>query len=387
MMNKERLFKVIIKLSINDFLKIHQRFSDEIKIVNKKGNDYYLKLNESDLVVLDNYDIPYEIINYQGVKLLLTSIKRHLSIIIGLFILIVFLYIQTFSVRAIRFSSETKDNERIEKLIRKYFKDYYIFEVFSGNIQELNYELRKEFSHFEWISVDKKGTVLYVKVLEPSIINKQIQTVEGYGDLIAKKDGIIKMYQIRHGLPLVTYNQFVRKGELLVTGNLRYNYHDESAFYVPSEGVVYAEVWETVNVTVPKQLIETSYTGRIKTKKVLYLFGFQITIKEVDSLYEKYDTEEKLDVISVMKYKIPIGWKKIHYLEKSDIISIYDEDTSLTYAESKIRHDLLSKFKEGEKILTINLVKQSEDEENYYYTFFVQTYEDIAIFQRRSVNE
>lgn len=386
-MNKANLFKVIIKVKINDFLKIHQKFVNEIKITNKKGDYYFIRVTEHDLDILDNHDIPYEIISYQGLKYLLALIKRHISIVVGLIILVIFLYVQTFTIKDIRFSSETKDNERIEQLIRKHFKDYLIFDVFTGSIQELNYELRKEFSHVEWISVEKKGTVLYVKLLEPSIINKQIQTVEGYGDLVAKKDGIIKMYKIRHGLPLIQYNQFVRSGELLVTGNLRYNYGDESAFYVPSEGVVYAEVWETVNVTVPKQLIETSYTGRIKTKKVLYLFGFQITIKEVDSLYEKYDTEEKLDVISVMKYKIPIGWKKIHYLEKSDIISIYDEDTSLTYAESKIRHDLLSKFKEGEKILTINLVKQSEDEENYYYTFFVQTYEDIAIFQRRSVNE
>jgi len=229
----------------------------------------------------------------------------------------------------------------------------------------------------------KKGTVLYVKLLEDSIINKQIQTVEGYGDLVAKKGGIIKMYKIRHGLPLIQYNQFVRSGELLVTGNLRYNYGDESAFYVPSEGVVYAEVWDTVNVTVPKMLIESAYTGRIKTKKIFYFFGLNLTVKNVDNMYEQYDEEIVLSLFKIGKFDIPLGWKKIHYLEKSDIINIYDENTSLIFAESKIRYELISKFKEGEQIISINLINQSEDENNYYYTFFVQTLEDIAIFQRR----
>lgn len=382
-MNKANLFKVIIKVKINDFLKIHQKFVNEIKITNKKGDYYFIRVTEHDLDILDNHDIPYEIISYQGLKYLLALIKRHISIVVGLIILVIFLYVQTFTIKDIRFSSETKDNERIEQLIRKHFKDYLIFDVFTGSIQELNYELRKEFSHFEWISVEKKGTVLYVKLLEPSIINKQIQTVEGYGDLVAKKDGIIKMYKIRHGLPLIQYNQFVRSGELLVTGNLRYNYGDESAFYVPSEGVVYAEVWDTVNVTVPKKLIESAYTGRIKTKKIFYFFGLNLTIKNVDNMYEQYDEEIVLSLFKIGKFDIPLGWKKIHYLEKSDIINIYDENTSLIFAESKIRYELISKFKEGEQIISINLINQSEDENNYYYTFFVQTLEDIAIFQRR----
>lgn len=385
---KSNLFSsVIIKIDKKDLIKINNIFTYKVKIYKQDKDNFYLQIKEEDISRIENQGINFELITYIGIKRVLRLLVTHLSVLIGVIIFFIIVYLNTLTIKEITFSAYTKDNNKIKKIIESYFTSVYGIDFFSGDVNEINLLLRKEFSHFEWISINKIGSRIHVTVLEPSIINKQVEKVDGFGDLVAKKDGMIKSYQVKHGIVLIEQNQFVRKGQVLVSGNLRYNNYDESTFYIPAEGKVYAEVWYTEKITVPKKIVATEYTGKIKSEKSFSLFGLDIKYKGSSDKYKKYDKETDYDYLKFFSFELPIGIKKVHYLEKDDIINIYDKDTAYEYAISKINRNISNFFREGDKILTIDLLDLQENDSEFVFTFFVRTHEDIAQFQRRFMDE
>ena len=106
-----------------------------------------------------------------------------------------------------------------------------------------------------------------------------------------------------------------------------------------------------------KKLQATEYTGNISTEKSLSLFGLDIHYKSAENQYEDYDKEINYEPLKIFSLKLPIGLKKIHYLEKNDIMYIYDKDTAYQYATSQIRYEIAQTFKEGDKILRYQINK------------------------------
>lgn len=385
--NNKYFFSVIIKIKKETLLKMNQLLSYKVKITKHNNDFFYLQVQENDLNLLNKYNVDYEIISYQGLKHIYRLLVTHFSVFIGIILFLLILYVNTLTIKEISFSTYTKDNEKIKSIIESHYTSIFDVHLLNSDINDINLLLRKEFNHFEWISIERNGCLLKVTILEPSVINKQVEHIEGYGDLVAKTDGMVKFFQVTQGIPLIEQNQYVKKGQLLVSGNLRYHNQDEDEFYIPATGQVYAEVWYTKTIVVPKEIVVTEYTGNISSEKKISLFGLDFKYKSSQNYYEDYHKEVNFDQLKIFSLKLPIGIKRIHYLEKDDIMNVYDAKTALDFASSQIRYQLSQTFREGDSILGIECLNQSEDDNNYTYVFFVRTYEDIAIFQRRVMNE
>ncbi|MDF2698548.1 MAG: yqfD [Haloplasmataceae bacterium] len=381
--NRNDLFTVVIKLEKKQIVRINKLFNYKVKVVKYDNNYFNLKILESDLTLLDNSGIEYKIVSYQGLKHFMNLIRKNVTIFIGIIIFTLLLYFNTLTIKEISFSTYTKDNQKIEELIKSNFKSYYGVDILNTDINDINLLLRKEFSHFEWISVEKQGSNLSVNILQPSTINKQVEHIEGFGDLIATKSGVIKFFKVSHGVPLIDENMYVKQGDILVSGNLRIKDLKQGGYYVPATGKVYAEVWETVTIEVSKKQVDSQLSGKLFTEKSLSLFGMELKFKKYDERYTDYEMEEDFNNIKIFNFNIPIGIKESHYLEKDDIINVYNQKTSYDFAYSSIVHDLNRNFDKDDKILEINLITNSEDDDKYTYGFLVKTYEDIAFFQRR----
>lgn len=387
MIDQTVLSSVVVKIEKKQLLIINKLFENKIKVVKQDKSFIYLKILEKDLHILNKNIIKYDITSYQGIIKYYKLLLRNIPIIIGIFIFLVLLYLNTLTIKEITFSTKTDDNERIRALIDENIDTFLNIKYLNNNINDINLKLRKEFSDLEWISVKKNGCILEVTILQPSIINNQIKYIEGHGDLVASKSGIVKFFKVSHGIPIIYYNQFVKKDDLLVSGNLRVNDENQDVFYIPAEGKVFAEVWYTKSVEVFKKEIKSEYTGRIYTEKSISFFGIDILYKKFTNKYEKYNKEEKIDNLELFNIKLPFSIKRIHYLEKDDIINIYDKDSSYDYALSTIRHKIMQNFSEDDKILKIELISQKEESDKYVFVFFIKTYEDIALFQRRNLDE
>ena len=119
-----------------------------------------------------------------------------------------------------------------------------------------------ELSDVSWLTVNVKGCVAYVQVVErqrpPEIAEK-----EGVWNIVAKRDGLVTQVRALDGKALVAAGSTVTEGQLLVTGV--YETRNERTYMTHSLGTVEARTWYELSVSVPLEIAEKSGEKRVKT--------------------------------------------------------------------------------------------------------------------------
>jgi similar to stage IV sporulation protein len=376
---------LIVKIKKQDLKPKYLDPQSVVRILKQENDGFVIKVAYEDRALLNH--TRYEFIEYQGLIRYFVYLKKNLAMSVGILLFVALLFVQSQSIKRIEFNAYTKDNERIESIINEHIKTTLGFQFLDADLNELNFSLRKDFSHFEWIDVRKDGTILKVTVLEPSIINKKVEKIGGFGDLVASESGFIQSYKVEHGVLMVTRNQYVKKGQLLVSGNLTVTREGWEPFYIRAEGQVMAKVHYTKTVEVPKKVVENEYTGRITSNSSLNIFGLNLKYTFRDNHYEDFDTQETVKPVELFNYVLPLSLKKIHYYEKNDIIKLYDAKSAYDYALSKSVHEVSQHFDSTDRITETLLLEQSEEEDRFVYQFLIITDENIAEFKRSNVDE
>lgn len=132
----------------------------------------------------------------------------------------------------------------------------------SIDFEELSKNLRISFSDYEWISAYKDGATIYV------IINNNEQTakVEQYGNIVAKKDAVIKKFIVYNGKSNVCENQYVKKGDVLISGQV-------SESFVEARGAVFGITYEEKEISIDKSITELKETGNSYNYNLFSIFN------------------------------------------------------------------------------------------------------------------
>ena len=97
----------------------------------------------------------------------------------------------------------------------------------------------------EYMNIYQKGSVFYVEYTK----RKQDEIVkDDYGNLYAKKDGLISSLDVESGLIKVKKNDYVKKGDLLVENTIISTQNEIKI--IPVKGHVYAYVFEQYEASV-----------------------------------------------------------------------------------------------------------------------------------------
>ena len=149
---------------------------------------------------------------------------------------------------------------------------------------------RKYQSKIDYLNVYQKGSVLHVEYTPASHNQK---TVLKYQDYIAKKDGIIRQLDVKQGNVLVKVNQYVKKGDVLISHQIEDT--KQQIKMIPTLGSVEAYTY---------QYIEAS-SSNVKDKDIFAYLLFKIRgqlPKDVKIDREKvlsYDIIEKKYVLKM----------------------------------------------------------------------------------------
>lgn len=81
-------------------------------------------------------------------------------------------------------------------------------------------------------------------------IEKNKQEKEPYCNVISKKDAIITKIITSNGMELKDINDSVKKGEIIISGDIKYN--EDTKSQVCAAGTVYGKTWYTLNISLPK---------------------------------------------------------------------------------------------------------------------------------------
>lgn len=368
-------YRYLVTLSYDDFLMVNKIKSRNIKI---EGEKVKFSTTKQGLNTLKQVLEPDNIIVIDRFKRLISAIfVKHLPVTIGLLLIVFLFFISDKYIRDIKFENEETYNYEIYEVVEKHLVKKGIFYTLDISINDLNRTLRNTFQQYAYIGVKKSGSKLIVELSYYEHENLKQDNLKLLGDIVAKYDGYIVGIETKKGVVVVSTSQTVKKGDLLISGNVNYkvNPSDLSKLVRP-EGIILGEVIEYYKYSVKKEVVGYEYNSTITKHYELSLFNKIINYKQI-SLKEGY--QKKTLVLNAFN---KIKLTKVESFTKIPTIITYNSEDALKYAKSLIYYNFnLSKINGKEQIEEITCLKLEETDKEYNYVFLVKSIRNIGEFK------
>ena len=368
-MNKVR---IVVNENSNKFL--------NYLIYNKIYYDSLNKYNEYFVLDVSYDDYLYirrrykcHIVKYYGKKNIVNIYENNKYVLLSLIISFMLLFLLCNTIFDIKINSDDKD---IVNIINDSLKDngidVYKRKVSFNKLNSIkNKILEDNKDTLEWIEIREKGCIYYIDVTPRVKSNNNVDNSLP-SDIVAEKDGVIKHIVVHRGSKVIDNGDYVKKGDILISGNIIKN--ENVIDKVHSEGVIYAETWKTVNISIPFKRIDYVYK---KTVNHYYLdiFGHEFTISG------KYDSDNTINKKSIVLDK-PYLFFKLYKEEKK----IYDYNEVILNVEEAYNEALNrsaniinKKLSNDEYIISKKVLKKEVKRSKINLEVFFKVYEKIGV--------
>lgn len=356
--NTTRLLLKIFKQNIN------------IKEISYTNDGILIKISEKDIKACKKIpEYKFKKKKESGIFTLLDYLKKQYLIVVGIimFCLCIFFFSSIIvKVEVIH------SNKEIRELVTRSLEEYGIKKLTLKKefkeIEKIKEEiLNTNRDKLEWLEIEKNG-MKYIVRIEERIIKEPIVQKERC-NLVATKSSIVKKMLYQQGEALVSINDFVKEGDILVTGQLIWN--EEQKGTVCATGEILGEVWYTTKISLPLNYEEKEETGKTRwnfaweqEQKKGLIFRPRLTnyIDEKTTLFRLFGTE-----ISFLKQKeVTINQKK------------YSEEEALTKALSLIDEKFKQKLNSNEEIIDKKVLKKQVNNSTIELEVFVSVIENIS---------
>lgn len=376
-MNSYVLIKVTGK-NINLFIRkllINNITYGKLKKINH--NEIYIKVTYDDYLKLNKFKTIYKIkivklygkIKYQSI------LRENKSYIISVIISLILLYVISNSCFKINI---IHNNKNIRTLILNELKynnisKYSFIPNYNKRSKIINKIINKNKNEIEWMEIEKKGSILIVKVAERKL-NKKEELCENR-HIVAKKSGIIKKINASSGDIVKSVNDYVRKGDIIISGNIVKD--DTIKKSLCAKGLVYAETWYTVSVSYPLYYEEVKYLNEIKNNYIITIFNKKFSLKKN---YTSYYLENKKDLL---KEKIfPFNLSVVKQRKTKTLKQKLTTDKAIELA-SKLAYDKLNKkLNDDETIISKKTLNFSSNNSKIEVDVFFKVYENITDYSK-----
>lgn len=368
-MNKVR---IVVNENSNKFL--------NYLIYNKIYYDSLNKYNEYFVLDVSYDDYLYirrrykcHIVKYYGKKNIVNIYENNKYVLLSLIISFMLLFLLCNTIFDIKINSDDKD---IVNIINDSLSDngidVYKRKVSFDKLNSIkNKILEDNKDTLEWIEIREKGCIYYIDVTPRVKSNNNVDNALP-SDIVAEKDGVIKHIVVHRGSKVIDNGDYVKKGDILISGNIIKN--ENVIDKVHSEGVIYAETWKTVNISIPFKRIDYVYKKTIN-HYYLDIFGHKFTISG------KYDSDNTINKKSIVLDK-PYLFFKLYKEEKK----IYDYNEVIlnkeeAYNEALNRSiDVINKkLSSDEYIISKKVLKKEVKRSKINLEVFFKVYEKIGV--------
>lgn len=281
--------KIKIKILEDSHYAIKSLYRNHIDVYNidykETGNVYTIDERDLEKLNLDNV----EVISYKGLKSIFFKLKRHRHFIGAtlLSLLLVFLASNVIvDVNVIH--SDKKIRLLVEdELFDLGIKQFIIKKPFD-KIQEIKEKIKEKHpNEIEWLEIIDDGMKYTIRV-EERIITKP-DKVPDFCNIISTKDAVVLSSTAAKGQNIVSNNEFVKKGDVLISGEIKFNEATKS--HVCASGTVYGNTWYRVSISLPYEHSIKNYTGK---KKGNLAFEFGSVYNRIFRVhYDEYDVEKR----------------------------------------------------------------------------------------------
>lgn len=372
---------VCVKAKCSDYYKLVKKIESinvilyEIKY---DENYLYIKVSRKDYDKLCKYIVSYkfEIIDNTGIKKLKDVIINNKIFIICLIIgLVVFSVLKNmiFKINVIHENSEIR--EIIEDELDNYGIKILRFKKSYKNLYKIRKEILDKYpDKLDWMEFDLKGMVLNVRIEERIITD--IKKENRVCNLVATSSGIITDINVSNGEVKVMINDYVRKGDILVSGVVTYNEEDKR--YTCANGTIYATIFYSVNVSMPFKYSEYIETGKSKYNLVYETKGGKKSI--LRSQFKNHNSNLK-PILSIFDFNLYLNKEKEVIKKEKN----YTKEEALDMAINKALENVEKKLNEKDEIIDKKVLKKNINDSKMDIDVFVvvkkiiSTQEEITI--------
>lgn len=335
----------------------------------KKEECYYIFITTYDNYLKIRRRYNTLILRYYGKKFLYVFIKNNKYLIISFFICMFFMYLLCNTIFEVKINCEESLYDKVEQILNKYEISKYKRVKSYDEINYIKEKILLEIDDIEWIEITRYGVKYIVDInlkIKSSIVDEK-----GFSNIVASRDGVIKHIIVHNGEKIKEENEYVKKGEVIISGNL---YKDDVLVNsVNAKGEVFAEVWYLVKLEVPL-LIREKYINKEINHYYLDFFGKNFSligvykkdglVSETKCVFDKAYLPFKIYKESLIEYK----YKEIELS--------YDDAINYGLKLSKI--NIENMLDEYEYIISKNVLKNSLKSSKMYIEVFFKVYENIA---------
>lgn len=181
-----------------------------------------------------------QVVSKKGFLVTFLSLFKYKTTILAMIISVLFYYSLSNKIWKINIVG---DNELLNDFINEKLYEHNIYigckKLDIDSISNVQKEILFEnFDTIEYLSIESKGSSINVSFKEKRKENDKTILKKS---LYAKKDGVIKSFDILSGEKVVEVNDYVKKGDLLVKDSVLTDYNEN--IYIGTYGSVYAYTW------------------------------------------------------------------------------------------------------------------------------------------------
>ncbi len=357
---------MILRIDNNIEKFINKCINNNINILNIEYHDKYalIKINKKDYKRIKklSYYTKIKIVKSTGIYYLLSVLRKYIFDFVMIILFIILIYMQSNVIVKVTIKHENKVlKNKVNQLIKE--KGIKSFTIAKDN-KELNDISDKILENnrdiLDFISITRNG-MTYVVSLEERIIKQETEE-DTYCHIKSNKDAIINKITTYKGISLVEKNQSVKKGDILISGDLILN--EEIKNNVCADGIVIGTTWYKVNVSYPLEEKEEFFT-----KKHQYNLSINNRLL-LKNKYKLYKIDKKFKFLNI---------KIIDIKEKGINTIKYTKEEATKLAIQKAKDELARKKDDNFKIIDEKVLKVSEFNSKIELELFLSVEENIGI--------
>lgn len=306
-------------------------------------------------------------------------IKNRIIMIFCLTIITIIFLTSNCFIREIIFSKPEYYDSEVYKVVHNHLIRVGPVYKLDENIKNINKELKISFPHYAYVGISKLGSKLMVDInLEDTPKKDNIINLEP-GDMISKYDGYIIGIIAKKGVVTISTSQTIKKGNLLISGNLNFYNENKEPNYICPDGIILGKTVVYEKIIVKKEVKETIYNNK-KNEYFNLIIGKHVkNISNNNNVNVGYARINRIFGIGSL-----FSLNKITEYLIEEITVNYSEDEAIRYAKSKIIYDFnLTKLNEQECIESIDFVSINECEDVYEVSFMVKYIRNFCEFKKK----
>ncbi|CAM3928605.1 sporulation protein YqfD [Mesobacillus thioparans] len=245
------------------------------------------------------------------------------------------------------------------------------------NVEGIQKELTDKVGALTWIGVELKGTTYHFQAVEKS----EPEKAEAIGPrhLVAKKKAAIVKIFVEKGDPVVEVNDFVKPGQLLVSG-LYGNENEQKV--VAATGEILGETWYSTKVELPLKSTFQVYNGNEKRGYALKIAGKAMPVWGFGkNEFKEFETEVSEQPIKFFKWELPAKIEKKTIREREQVTRVYTREEAIESAKELARKDIKNSLPENAIIKGEKILHQSIENDKVKLITHFTIIEDIAVGQ------